>query len=54
MKTEERDDPRNAIIELNDHELEAVTGGDKKPGGTAAPKEYLTYKLTEVFISSIN
>jgi bacteriocin-like protein len=56
MNTEERNHHRTNVKELNDQELEAVTGGDKKSGGTttAAPKEYLQFKMTEVFISSIN
>jgi hypothetical protein len=53
MNTEER----TTVIELNDRELHTVTGGDKKSGGTttaSSPKEYLQYKMTEVFISSFN
>jgi hypothetical protein len=53
MNTEER----TTVIELNDRELHTVTGGDKKSGGTTTaspPKEYLQYKMTEVFISSFN
>lgn len=56
MKTEERNHHQTTVIELNDQQLEAVTGGDKKSGGTrtAARQEYLTYKMTEVFISSFS
>jgi bacteriocin-like protein len=53
MNTEER----TTVIELNDRKLQTVTGGDKKSGGTTTaspPKEYLQYKMTEVFISSFN
>jgi len=52
MHTEER----TTVIELNDQELETVTGGDKQSGGTKteARQEYLRYTMTEVFISSIN
>jgi hypothetical protein len=53
MKTEERNHHRTTVIELNDQQLEAVIGCDKKSGGTKPePIEYLTYKLTEVYISS--
>jgi hypothetical protein len=51
MNTEERAN----VTELNDRQLEAVTGGDKNSGGTktAAPKEYLVFKMTEVFVTSV-
>jgi hypothetical protein len=53
MSTEERNQHRTTVIKLSDRDLEAVTGGDKNSAGTKpAPIEYLTYKLTEVFISS--
>jgi hypothetical protein len=53
MKTEERNHHRTTVIELNDQQLEAVIGSDKKSGGTKPESiEYLTYKLTEVYISS--
>jgi hypothetical protein len=50
MNTKER----TTVIELNDRQLEAVTGGDTKSSGTktATPKqEYLRYELIEVYIS---
>jgi bacteriocin-like protein len=52
MNTEER----TTVIELNNEELETVTGGDKNTGGTktAAPQVYLQFKLTEVFVTSIH
>jgi bacteriocin-like protein len=57
MNTEERSHYRSTVIELNDQQLAAVTGGDKKSGGTktAATKdvkaEYIAFTMTEVFIS---
>jgi hypothetical protein len=56
MKTEERNHHRTTVIELNDRQLETVTGGgDKKSGPTktaATKQEYITFTMTEVFISS--
>lgn len=53
MNTEKRNHHQTTNTELNDRQLEAVTGGDKKSGGTKPEHiEYLTYKLTEVYISS--
>jgi hypothetical protein len=55
MKTEERNHRWTTVIELSDQQMEAVTGGDKKSGGTktaATKQEYITYTMTEVFISS--
>jgi hypothetical protein len=53
MSTEERNRHRATVIELNDQQLEAVTGGDKKSGNTktAATKEYITFTMHEAFIS---
>jgi hypothetical protein len=56
MKTEERNHHRTIVIELNDQQLEAVAGGNTKNSGhtkTAATKqEYITFTMTDVFISS--
>jgi hypothetical protein len=58
MNTEERNHHLITVIELNDQQLEAVTGGTKNSGGTKTaatkdpPARYIKFTLSEVFISS--
>jgi hypothetical protein len=42
-----------ASVELTEEQLWSVSGGDKATTTVSPKHEYLVYKMTEVFVSSI-